>query len=148
MATPPGYPSPSSLPTLSNASPAASSRVAPSNRVAPGASTRISAVWPPDTSNAMCGYDGGGAAAGCSRNAAARWPARWFTPTSGAPIENASAFAVSTPTSSAPTRPGPAVTATASRSENAMFASAIARSMTGTIVATCWRDATSGTTPP
>ena len=55
-------------------------------------------------------------------------PPRWLTPTSGLPSANASAFAVSTPTSSAPTRPGPAVTAIASRSRNCTPASAIARS--------------------
>src|SRR5206468_3836308 len=42
----------------------------------------------------------------------------------------------------------PAVTAMPSRSPSAMPASLAARRRTGTIVATCWRDATSGTTPP
>ena len=79
----------------------------------PGASTRISAVCPPETSSARCGYGGGPGSDGSSRTAAARCPARWLTPTSGLPSAKASALAVSTPTSSAPTRPGPAVTAIA-----------------------------------
>ena len=105
----------------------------------PAASSRVDAEQPRlartvDRGSAPCGRPtpaargagtSGGAcgAGGSSRNAAARWPARWFTPTSGLPSANASAFAVSTPTSSAPTRPGPAVTAIASRSRSAMPAS-------------------------
>src|SRR5262249_8931209 len=93
-------------------------------------------------------YGGGAGSAGSSRNAAARCPARWFTPTTGFPSAYASAFAVSTPTSSAPTSPGPHVTASASSSGRVTPASEAARRITGTMVAMCWREATSGTTPP
>ncbi len=49
---------------------------------------------------------------------------------------------------SAPARPGPAVTATASMSSGRTPALANAPSMTGTIASRCARLATSGTTPP
>jgi hypothetical protein len=57
-------------------------------------------------------------------------------------------LAAATPTSNAPTNPGPAVTATASMSLLPTPALAIARSMVGTIASTCARAAISGTTPP
>ena len=60
----------------------------------------------------------------------------------------AAAFANDTPTSSDPTSPGPCVTATAPRSGQADAASASARSTTPQMSRTCWRDASSGTTPP
>ena len=44
---------------------------------------------------------------------------RWLTATSGSPCTSAMALAVVTPTSRPPIRPGPAVTATASRSGEA-----------------------------
>src|SRR6266581_3683211 len=60
----------------------------------------------------------------------------------------ASAFAYTTPTRSAPTRPGPCVTATASTALHDTPASARARSTTGGSAARCARLASSGTTPP
>src|SRR5256886_4922918 len=61
---------------------------------------------------------------------------------------NASDFAYTTPTSNAPARPGPAVTATASMAERPSPASASARSTTAGRAARCARLASSGTTPP
>src|SRR3954464_1646535 len=52
------------------------------------------------------------------------------------------------PTSSAPTRPGVFVTATASRSSSVVPASSMARWTTGTMLVRGARDAISGTTPP
>ena len=43
-------------------------------------------------------------------------PSRWFTPTRSAPVARATPLAAAMPTSRAPTRPGPTVTATASMS--------------------------------
>src|SRR5262245_3181747 len=60
----------------------------------------------------------------------------------------ASDLPYTTPTSSAPARPGPAVTATASTADNATPASAIARSTTAGSAVRCARLASSGTTPP
>ena len=60
----------------------------------------------------------------------------------------ASALAVLTPTSSAPIRPGPRVTASASTSSSSTPASASAASTTGLTSSRWWREATSGTTPP
>src|SRR5215467_4784895 len=60
----------------------------------------------------------------------------------------ASALPYTTPTSSAPTRPGPAVTATASIALQASPASARARSTTAGSAARWARLASSGTTPP
>src|ERR671916_3461483 len=60
----------------------------------------------------------------------------------------ASPLAPATPTSSAPARPGPAVTAIASMSLSVTPASARARFMVGTNASRWARLATSGTTPP
>src|SRR5690349_10049615 len=60
----------------------------------------------------------------------------------------ASALAAATPTSRAPIRPGPLVTAMASTSSTVMPASANAAFRVGTIASRCARLATSGTTPP
>src|SRR3954467_3592756 len=58
------------------------------------------------------------------------------------------ALAGATPTSNAPARPGPLVTAIASTSCSPMPAVSHARSMVGTIASRCALLATSGTTPP
>src|SRR5207248_1521402 len=58
------------------------------------------------------------------------------------------ALALLSPTSRAPIRPGPAVPATASTSSRRASASLSAASTTGLTSCTCWREATSGTTPP
>ena len=75
-------------------------------------STRSSEEWPPETSSARHGSGSGP----CSSWSTATWAARWFTPYSGLSSAIASALAAATPTSSAPARPGPAVTAIASTS--------------------------------
>ena len=67
---PPGYGSPMSFATLSNASPAASSRVRPSRRYSPQRSTSTISVCPPETSSAMKG----GTASACSSAVANRCP--------------------------------------------------------------------------
>ena len=54
-----------------------------------------------------------------SSHTADRWPSRWLTPTSGRPRAQAIALAACTPTSSAPTSPGPRVTAMPSTSSSA-----------------------------
>src|SRR5213594_3174914 len=64
------------------------------------------------------------------------------------PPAYASAFAYTTPTSSAPTSPGPCVTATASTALHETPASASARSTTAGRAARWARLASSGTTPP
>ena len=64
-------------------------------------------VCPPLTSSAT----NGGASSGSSSTGAKRWPSRWFTPSSGRSRLKASVLPYITPTSSAPTSPGPAVTA-------------------------------------
>ena len=66
----------------------------------------------------------------------------------GSPRDQASALAKETPTSSEPTRPGPWVTAMAPMSSSDVPASARAFSTTPQMSRTCWRDASSGTTPP
>src|SRR5690349_2272947 len=65
-------------------------------------------------------------------------------------LSAASAYplAAATPTSRAPARPGPAVTAIASMSARVTSASVSARRMVGTIASRWARLATSGTTPP
>ena len=68
--------------------------------------------------------------------------------TAGRRARRQSAFAAATPTSRAPARPGPAVTAIASRSASRTPASRQARSIVGTIASRWARLATSGTTPP
>src|ERR1051325_6811175 len=60
----------------------------------------------------------------------------------------ATALAAAIPTSSAPTRPGPTVTATASIPGKATPASSRARSIIGLIASRWAREAISGTTPP
>src|SRR5690349_14933559 len=60
----------------------------------------------------------------------------------------ARALAAATPTSRAPIKPGPLVTAMASTSSTVMPASANAALRVGTIASRCARLATSGTTPP
>src|SRR5512141_646854 len=76
------------------------------------------------------------------------WPSRWFTPISGAPVANAIAFAPARPTTSAPTSPGPIVTATASMSAKRHPACSSASSRSGFSASTWARLASSGTTPP
>ena len=84
----------------------------------------------------------------CARNAAATCPATWCTGTSGLSCTSAMALAACSPTRSEPTRPGPCVTATASRSAKLVPDSRRADSITGTMFSTWWREAISGTTPP
>ena len=60
----------------------------------------------------------------------------------------ASALAVDRPTSSAPSRPGPAVTATPSRSRSSSSRRCSSRSTSGSRFTRCAREASSGTTPP
>src|SRR6267142_1867806 len=69
---PPGYGSPSSFATLSNASPAASSSVFPSARYSPSERTSYSEVCPPETTRASQG----GAGAGSASSTASRCPSR------------------------------------------------------------------------
>ena len=72
----------------------------------------------------------------------------WLTPTNGLSHASASAFAADTPTSNAPTRPGPTVHATASMRDSSTPPSTIARATTGLSASRCARDAISGTIPP
>src|SRR3989454_5404412 len=72
----------------------------------------------------------------------------WCTPMRSPSRAYASALAYTTPTSSAPTSPGPWVTATASSALHPMPASTRARSTTAGSAARCARLANSGTTPP
>src|SRR6266567_1335768 len=72
----------------------------------------------------------------------------WCTPMRSRSRAYASALAYTTPTSSAPTSPGPWVTATASTALHETPASARARSTTAGRAARCARLASSGTTPP
>src|SRR5207247_7464046 len=72
----------------------------------------------------------------------------WCTPMSARSPAYARALAYTTPTSSAPTRPGPAVTATASTARRSRPASTRARSTTAGSAARWARLASSGTTPP
>src|SRR3990170_77315 len=76
------------------------------------------------------------------------WPSRWFTPMSSAPIAKARALAPAIPTRSAPTSPGPIVTATAWMSANRQPARSRASARSGFSASTCARLASSGTTPP
>src|SRR5215213_6159798 len=84
----------------------------------------------------------------CSSSSTATCAAKWLTPYNGLPSATASALAAATPTSSAPARPGPLVTASASTSDSRTPASRQARSTVGAIASRCARLATSGTTPP
>src|SRR5881396_2429090 len=72
----------------------------------------------------------------------------WCTPMRLRSLAYASALAYTTPTSSAPTSPGPWVTATASTAPQPTPASTRARSTTAGRAARCARLASSGTTPP
>src|SRR6266542_3826593 len=103
-----------------------------------------SSVCPPDTTNATYGCSGGED----SRKFAYTCPSRWFTPMNGAPVARATDFAAARPTRRAPTRPGPTVTATPSRSAKRRDASSRARSSMGVRSSTWAREASSGTTPP
>src|SRR3954470_4545679 len=77
------------------------------------------------------------------------WPSRWFTATNAEPVARTRAFAAESPTISAPTSPGPRVTATPSMSEKRRPpASSSVCSSKGFSVSTWARAATSGTTPP
>ena len=76
------------------------------------------------------------------------WPARWWTGTSGIARAAANDLANDTPTSSDPTSPGPCVTAMASTASSVTCACSSARSTTPQMSRTCWREASSGTTPP
>ena len=119
--------------------------VAPSGMTSSATSgTSSSEECPPDTSRATAG-DG---SVPCSSWSTAMCAARWLTPYSGLPSAKAYALAAATPTSSAPARPGPAVTATASIWPGRTPAVARARSKVGIIASRCARLATSGTTPP
>ena len=60
----------------------------------------------------------GGSIGSGARKFAATWPCRWSTGASGSRRAAASPLAVATPTSSAPTSPGPCVTATSSTSSS------------------------------
>src|SRR2546423_1644424 len=99
---------------------------------------------PPETSSAMAGSGSGP----CSRVSTATCAAKWLTPYTGFSAASAYPLAAATPTSRAPARPGPAVTAMASTSDSATPASLRARCIVGTIASRCARLATSGTTPP
>ena len=68
--------------------------------------------------------------------------------TSGTPRAHARALAAEMPTSSAPTSPGPCVTAIRSISSSGVSAASSASRTTGETSSRCLRDATSGTTPP
>src|SRR2546427_59957 len=144
MCAPPGYGRPSSLATLSKASPAASSRVWPRARYSPGARTSYSEVWPPETTRPSQG----GTGARSESSTAIRCPSMWLTPTSGILAAAASDFATWTPTSRAPTRPGPRVTAIPSRLRSPHPAFLSASSRTGSTRCRWSREASSGTTPP
>src|SRR3954452_10926079 len=142
---PPGNGSPSTRATLSNASPAASSTVRPSDCTSRARSgTSSSELCPPETSSAI----DGSASRPCCSSSTATCAARWLTPYSGFFSASAEAVAAATPTSSAPVRPGPEVTAMASTSSGPTPASARARCTVGTIASRCAREAISGTTPP
>ena len=76
------------------------------------------------------------------------WPSIWFTPTNGFWIAYANPFAYDTPTSKAPTNPGPYVQLTTSISSNFIFACFRASFTTWLITSTWHLEAISGTTPP
>ena len=75
-------------------------------------------------------------------------PSIWLTPINGLSKEYANPLAYWSPTKSAPTNPGPYVTAIASMSSNVTPATSKASSTTAFIASMCFLDATSGTTPP
>ena len=66
----------------------------------------------------------------------------------GNPVAKHSPLAKATPTTSAPTRPGPMVHATAERSSKPKPACSIVYMTVGTMASVCLREAISGTTPP
>ena len=66
----------------------------------------------------------------------------------GAPVARENDFAAAIPTRSAPTRPGPTVTATPSMSPTPTSAATRASASSGVSASTWARAATSGTTPP
>src|SRR3990172_2827656 len=103
-----------------------------------------SMVWPPLTTRHTAGARSGP----CSIALARMWPSRWFTPISGARVASAIDLAAATPTRSAPTRPGPTVTAIPSSSSNPSPVSSSACSRSGFRASTWARLASSGTTPP
>ena len=72
----------------------------------------------------------------------------WFTPTNGLFIAKDKALAYDTPTSKAPTKPGPYVGVTASISSNLTFACSKANIVTLEIASIWFLEAISGTTPP
>ena len=69
-------------------------------------------------------------------------------PIRGAPVASATDLAAAIPTSSAPTSPGPTVTATPPRSPKSRPVASNAWPSNGLSASTCARAATSGTTPP
>ena len=81
-----------------------------SRRTSPRARTSRSSVCPPLASRQR----NGGSSGSGSRYSDATCPCRWSTGASGSRRDHASAFAAETPTRSAPTSPGPRVTATRS----------------------------------
>ena len=163
IATPPGYPSPSSLATLSKASPAASSRVAPSSSTSTGLSQRSSIVCPPDTSSARCGNGGVAALRPRGEGHAGRDPqvsgvldeGRRQVPRQVVHADHRLAERVTQrlghldPDQQRAHQPRPAGDRQPIEvGEASRPASATARRSTGTTVARCCREATSGTTPP
>src|ERR1019366_3889635 len=121
-----------------------SSTVSPSNWYVPRAVARVSMQWPPDTRSAVWGKG----TARLARKTLARWPSRWFTLTIGTPQPKARDLAVAIPTKSAPTSPGPDVTATALSARPEIPPSLRAWFTIGVISSTWARLASSGTTPP
>ena len=101
-------------------------------------------VCPPDTTNET----NGGFKSLCWIKLAQIWPCIWFTGINGLFEPNANPFAYWSPTSNAPTKPGPYVTPIASISSNLSPASSSAALTTLSTTSICILDATSGTTPP
>ena len=79
---------------------------------------------------------------------AVTWPCRWSTGTSPMRRDAASALAEESPTSSAPIRPGPWVTATVSMSPRRVPARSSASAVTASTSSRWCLAAISGTTPP
>jgi hypothetical protein len=106
--------------------------------------TTTSWVWPPLTVRHRNGKFGFGSWMKCARMCARMW----FTASSGLPKAKARLLANRLPTNKEPSRPGPCVTATASRSFFSIPAWRKAAVTTGSKC--CWwaREASSGTTPP
>lgn len=72
----------------------------------------------------------------------------WFTPTNGLLVAKLKAFAYESPTSKAPTNPGPYVGVIASICSNEIFASSSDFFVTLEIASIWFLEAISGTTPP